>query len=311
MNAGFWLDLSVVGSVLAVAAWTVLARRALAAVAAFAAFGLLLALAWVRLDAVDVALTEAPVGVVTSVLLLGAVGRLRGLAPPAGLPPVALRVAVGFLCVAIAAALGAAVLLLPDPPPSLAAEAQSGLAATGLGNPVTAVLIAYRALDTLMEKVVLVVGLLAVWALAADRIWDGRPELQVRSGPDGPLAFLARVLPPVGIVVAIYVFWVSADAPGGAFQGGAILAAMLLLAMMAGLVAPPALGGRALRLALVGGAVLFFAVGLGGLAFGQGFLTYPVAFAKPLILLIEAALIVSIALALALFVAGPAQRPRP
>ena len=104
--------------------------------------------------------------------------------------------------------------------------------------------------------------------------------------------------------------WVSADEPGGAFQGGAILAAMLLLAIMAGLIDTPALGGRRLRLALVGGALVFFAVGLGGLVFGQGFLTYPAAFAKPLILLIEAALIVSIALSLALFVAGPAERPR-
>ncbi|MFO1050424.1 MAG: MnhB domain-containing protein [Geminicoccaceae bacterium] len=309
MSAGLVLDLALLATILAVAVWTLLARTALAAVVAFASFGLLLALAWVRLDAVDVALTEAPIGVITAVLLLGAAARLRDAAAPAP-PPLSLRIAVGLLCAAITGALATAVLLLPEPAPSLATTAQAGLPATGLGNPVTAVLMAYRALDTLMEKLVLVVGLLAVWSLAPDRLWDGRPAAYPASDPDGPLAFLARVLPPVGIVVGVYVFWVSADEPGGAFQGGAILAAMLLLAMMARLVDPPPLGSRPLRLALVGGALVFFAVGLGGLAFGDGFLAYPAAFAKPLILLIEAALIVAIALSLALFVAGPAERPR-
>ncbi|MGE3739415.1 MAG: Na(+)/H(+) antiporter subunit B [Geminicoccaceae bacterium] len=309
MTAAFVLDLLLAVMILACAAWTLLARTTLVAVLAFAAFGLLLALAWVRLDAVDVALTEAPVGVLTSLLLLGAATRLPPTARGAG-PALALRLLVGLLCAGITAALAAAVLLLPEPAPSLAVAAEAGLPATGLGNPVTAVLMAYRALDTLMEKVVLVVGLLAVWSLAEDPLWAGRPAAPAAADPDGPLAFLARLLPPVGIVVAVYVFWVSADEPGGAFQGGAILAAMLLLTIMAGLVETPALGSRPLRLALVGGALVFFAVGLGGLLLGDGFLAYPEAFAKPLILAVEAALIVAIALSLALFVAGPGVRPR-
>jgi multisubunit Na+/H+ antiporter MnhB subunit len=309
LTAAFVLDLLLAVMILACAAWTLLARTTFVAVAAFAAFGLLLALAWVRLGAVDVALTEAPVGVLTSLLLLGAAARLPRTARDTG-PGLALRLLVGLLCAGISTALAAAVLLLPEPAPSLATAAEAGLPATGLGNPVTAVLMAYRALDTLMEKVVLVVGLLAVWSLAEDRLWAGRPVALAATDPDGPLAFLARLLPPIGIVVAVYVFWVSADKPGGAFQGGAILAAMLLLTIMAGLVETPVLGTRALRLALVGGALVFFAVGLGGLLLGDGFLAYPEAFAKPLILAIEAALIVAIALSLALFVAGPGVRPQ-
>ena len=57
--------------------------------------------------------------------------------------------------------------------------------------------------------------------------------------PDGVLPFLASVLPPVGIVVGIYIFWTGANHPGGAFQGGAILAAMWLLVIMAGLADTP------------------------------------------------------------------------
>ena len=41
------------------------------------AYGLLLALVWVRLDAVDVALTEAAIGGLSGILLVGAAARLR------------------------------------------------------------------------------------------------------------------------------------------------------------------------------------------------------------------------------------------
>jgi multisubunit Na+/H+ antiporter MnhB subunit len=45
-------------------------------------------------------------------------------------------------------------------------------------------------------------------------------------------------LPPIGIVVGVYILWVGAIAPG-TFQGGAILAAMWLLIMIASLQAAP------------------------------------------------------------------------
>src|SRR5262249_56691711 len=64
--------------VLAVAAWPIAARRTFGSVIGFVTYGLLLALAWVRLSAVDVALTEAAIGGgVTGVLLLAASARLR------------------------------------------------------------------------------------------------------------------------------------------------------------------------------------------------------------------------------------------
>ena len=45
---------------------------------AFVVYGLLLAIAWVRLNAIDVALTEAAIGGgMTGMLMLGAVARLR------------------------------------------------------------------------------------------------------------------------------------------------------------------------------------------------------------------------------------------
>jgi multisubunit Na+/H+ antiporter MnhB subunit len=92
-----------------------------------------------------------------------------------------------------------------------------------------------------------------VWSLAPDRFWGGRPGPRHQADPLGVLAFLARLLPPVGIVIGIYIFWVGADHPGGAFQGGTILAAMWLLVMTAGLTDAPPVRLRWLRLVLIAG----------------------------------------------------------
>jgi multisubunit Na+/H+ antiporter MnhB subunit len=126
--------------------------------------------------------------------------------------------------------------------------------------------------------------------------------------PGGALALLGRVLPPVGIVVGIYILWVGAVAPGGAFQGGAILAAMWILVMIAGLRSPPAIAGRRLRLAVAIGPLVFLLVGLTGFALPGGFLSYPDGFAKPLIIAVEVVLTLSIAVILGLLVAGPPER---
>ena len=73
------LDALLALAVLGVAGWTLAVRSSFAAVVGFVAYGLLLSLVWVRLGAVDVALTEAALGAgATGVLLLFAVVRLRG-----------------------------------------------------------------------------------------------------------------------------------------------------------------------------------------------------------------------------------------
>jgi multisubunit Na+/H+ antiporter MnhB subunit len=244
---------------------------------------------------------------VTGVVLLRSEALLRRREPLARTMGRPGRIAAALACAAISAGLGLAVLLLPSPAPTLAPVAAAALDATGLGNPVTAVLLAYRALDTLLEKVVLLLALIGVWSLAPDRLWGGAPYLRPAFVPE-PLAYLARMLPPFGVLVAVYMFWVGADAPGGTFQAGTVLAAMWLLVMLAGLRPAPETGRLALRLALVGGPALFMAIGLLGFAVAGGFLAYPEHLAKPLIVGIEAALTLSIAVTLAMLVAGPAQK---
>jgi len=289
MNIALALEVVVAGVVLGVAVWTIVARDNYAAVAGFVAYGLLLALIWVRLDAVDVALTEAAIsGGLGGVLLLGAAARLRATETVAAeRPGIGVHLGAVVLSAGVAVALAAGVLFLPDPAPSLAPAANA--AATSLGNPVTNVLMAFRAMDTLLEKVVLLLALVGVWSLASDGVWGGRPGPRHWADPRGVLAFLARLLPPIGAVVGIYLVWTGANHPGGAFQGGTILAAMWLLVIMAGLTDTPPARGRRVRLVLIAGPAVFLAVGLGGLWLGEGFLTYPVAYAKPLIVAIEIA----------------------
>jgi multisubunit Na+/H+ antiporter MnhB subunit len=296
--------------VLGLGIWTIVVRETYSATVGYVAYGLLIALIWVRLDAIDVALTEAAIGGgLGGVLLLGAAARLRDSEPTVvDAPGKAVRVCAAVLSALTAAALAGAVLVLPDSAPTLAPAAVSNAWATGLANPVTNVLMAFRAMDTMLEKVVLLLAIIGVWSLAPDSAWGGRPGPRHQADPHGVLVFLARLLPPIGIVVGIYIFWTGANHPGGAFQGGAILAAMWLLAIMAGLADTPPVSSRRLRLILIAGPGLFLVVGFAGLLFGSAFLSYPPAQAKPLILGIEVGMIITIAATLGLLLAGAPER---
>jgi multisubunit Na+/H+ antiporter MnhB subunit len=302
-------DIGLAALILGIGVWTIAAREAFAAVIGFVVYGLLLSITWVRLSAVDVALTEAAIGGgMTGMLMLGAVARLRSAKGNETLTSLPVRLVTGALCTLVAAGLAIAILSPPEPIPTLAPMAMENLPQTGLGNPVAGVLFVYRALDTLLEKVVLILALLGVWSLAPDGVWGGIPGLRVYAQPGSTLTFLAQLLPPVGIVVAIYMCWVGAKEPGGAFQGGTILAAMWLLVMIAGLRSVPSIDQRWLRLLLVVGPVIFLAIGIAGMVLATAFLAYPAGYAKPLIVAVEFALTLSIGVALALLAAGPPER---
>ena len=314
MTLGFTFDCGLAALAVIVAGSVVVTRTSFAAVIGFVTLGLLLMLVWVRLDAVDVAMTEAAIGSgLTGALLIGAAARLRAGKVPTEAEhsgPV-LRVAVALLSIAVAVALAAAVVLLPDPAPTLAPAAAENAAATGLNNPVTNVLMAFRAMDTLLEKVVLLLALIGVWSLGIDRVWGGRPVPLRLPGPDGALALFAQLLPPLGIVVGIYILWEGANHPGGAFQGATILAAMWLLVMMTGFTDAPPVSSRSLRRVLIAGPTVFVAVGLGGLFLGDAFLAYPATYAKPLILIIEFAMTATVAATLGMLLAGPPAKETP
>lgn len=297
-------------------AWASLATRDdRVSVILFMAFGLVLAVAWGRLMAPDVALAEAAIGAgLSGALLLAAAHRLHGRQLPVQLQAtcnlkasrasVVVRWSVTFLCAAVAGALAWA--LLPafsnSPYATLPTAITANLEASGVSNPVTAVLLNFRAYDTLLELAVLLTAVLGIFALgpatagyrAAGPVFEG----------------LTRWLVPVLILVAGYLLWAGAHAPGGAFQAGATLAAAGVVLRLAGRQHIGLPGGATLRIVMASGTGVFLAVGLALLVAGRPFLGYPPAFAGILILLIESAAMLAIAATLVLaFVGGRPEAP--
>ena len=276
----------------------------------FMAFGLVLAVAWGRLLAPDVALAEAAIGAGLSGALLLAAARSQS-RPPSPVPAIAsrkpdrtgvnmvVRWAITLLCAALAGTLAWALLhaISSTPDDILPQAISANLAASGVSNPVTAVLLNFRAYDTLLELAVLLTAVLGILALGRA---TGRYQ------PAGPVFDgLVHWLVPVLVLTAGYLLWVGAHAPGGAFQAGATLAAAGVVLRLAGRSRIGLPGGLLLRLVMVAGVGMFLLVGLILLTLGRPFLGYPPAWAGTLILVIETAAMLAIAATLVLaFVGG-------
>ena len=297
-------DATLCALIIAVALAIVAGRDSFRAIVFFIVYGLFVSVAWVRLDAVNVALAEAAIGAgLTAVLFLAGIGRLRRAHVQAD-ESVPLHLPAASACTGLTAALGWAwfALPLPDRPGPQLAQA---MPQAGVENAVTAVLLNFRAWDTLLESVVLLAALIGVWTLTRDGNWSAPVGLPQHVRPGGVLSGFGRVLPPVGFLVGVYLVYAGTSRPGGAFQGGTVLAAVGLVAAMAGMVRPPRITATGWRVALIFGPLVFLLAGVAGEMLGSGFLTLPVAIAGNAILAIEIALTVSIAVTLAFLVLGP------
>ncbi|WP_112873599.1 MnhB domain-containing protein [Paracoccus endophyticus] len=309
MTATFELILCVM--ILGTACVALFVRDFLTAIAFFVVFGNLLGLAWLAMGAVNVALAEIAIGAgVTGVLLVLTRSRLLALGEEIACGPARpwLRLGAAAACSAFTTLLAAAVLSIA-PGDDLAPVVDGLMPRIGLDNPVTGVLMAFRAYDTLLESFVLLGALVAVWSLAPPAAWP-QPPVALRMADPAALnvaGSFGRLLLPVALVMAAYLVWVGSDRPGGAFQGGTVLAGGFLLAAMGGAIGLPRSDDPRLRWALVAGPLVFLAIGLAGAATGR-FLAYPDGTAKALIVTIEYVLAFSIGVTLALLVAGPPAR---
>ncbi len=281
-------------------AWqTLFAVSLFRGVVSFMVFGLLISLAWIRLQAPDIALAEAAIGTgVTGALLLSALGRLEDTDSPSfrRLPwfsPLFLSTVIllGLMCLSLVLV----VLELPTPGLSPVVEAKMPLA--GASHPVTAVLLNFRGFDTLLEIAVMLSAVIFIWSLGPAVI-PKTPSAQLPGLPA-----LAALLNPVFLLVAAYLLWRGSHAPGGAFPAGAILGAGGILMLLAGR------GGwmqrdqhqGLLRLLLVAGLALFLLVALSGVIITGIFFQLSQAWASELIVLIEIGTALSIALMLMAF----------
>lgn len=290
-----WLLDATVAAALPLVAWTVARSVALSrAIVLFIAFGLLSALAWTRLGAIDVALVEASVGAGLSGALVMSALSWANLDEAT----VARRsvIARAFVAAAIALCLGAVLLGVPDPSEGLLGDVSANLGDAGVHQPITAVLMSYRGYDTLFELVVLISAALTIGAAKSAR-------LEARPGSD-LLRALADALLPLCIVLSAYFLWRGSNAPGGAFQGGAVLAGGVLVSTLAERLRRPRLTVWWIRAALVLGPASFLLVGMPRFVEGAPFLEYGPQSASRAIFAIELGSLVTIALVLASFFPG-------
>ena len=265
----------------------------------FIAFGLLLSLIWARLRAPDLALAEAAIGAgLSGALLLSALRDESGNRDAAERTSTAQTIPITLLSLGIAAAVGWAyvtAISLGDAD-RLATLALARLDESGVSNPVTAVLLNFRAYDTLLELAVLLAAALGILALG--------PACRPYRQAGALLGSLIRWLVPLLIVTAGYLLWAGAHAPGGAFQAGAMLAAVIVILRLGGFEGAYLPAPDAQRWLLAGGIAAFVLCGLLVTLFGLAFLEYPDGLAGALILVIESAATLSITLALGLAYLG-------
>jgi multisubunit Na+/H+ antiporter MnhB subunit len=209
------------------------------------------------------------------------------------------RLAAAGTAAALAVAIGGAVLTLPREADGLSRHVQQRLGDSGVSHPVTAVLMNFRGYDTLLEMAVLALAVLGARALAAGGRRAPPPALE-----SPVLDGLLRLVAPLMVIVTGYLLWVGGHAPGGAFQAGALLAALGVLLLLGGRQWPRGLSERGERLLAVGGLAVFVLVGVGVLSPQRSLLEYPRGISKWLILLIEAACTISIAAVLTALFAG-------
>lgn len=268
------------------------------AVVLFITFGLLMALAWVRLGAPDIALAEAAIGAgITGALLLDAAGQL---ATTDAAPPRGRTLLAATLALLVALLLGAAVLQIPDAPARLGPVVSAALHESGVTQPVTAVLLNFRGYDTWLELGVLLLAVIALLALrGTSHLQDVRPLTA-----DPLLGGLASVLVPLMVLAGGYLLWLGTHAAGGAFQAGAMLAGAGVLLRLAGHRTVEQATSRLLHVAIMCGFAAFLLTALILLASGYALLEYPAGRARTLIVLIETAAAVSIGCTLATLVTG-------
>ncbi|MDX1634223.1 MAG: monovalent cation/H+ antiporter subunit A [Marinobacter sp.] len=198
--------------------------------------GLMVALAFARFSAPDLAMTQLSVEVVTIVLLMLALYYLPSWTPMEASSfrhwrDVGLSVAVGVGMTLVTLA------MLTRPFSSISdyflANSKPGGGGT---NVVNVILVDFRGFDTLGEITVLAIAALGIFAMLRGVVLSP-PDL---SGPDGSrdphptmLAQLARPLLPLALMVSVYIFLRGHNLPGGGFIAGLITAVALILQYIA------------------------------------------------------------------------------
>ena len=309
------LDLVLCLVLVGTGAATVLVRDALDSAILFGTFSLVMAVAWIRLGAPDLALVEAMLELIV-ILFIGALGLLRAIHGPERLDHEGTRgtrrgvalIALPLLAVFVAAAAASEVA---GGPAALSPLVRSEVHASGVENPVTAVLLNFRAFDTLLEVAVLLLAVTGAMFLQPHARVEPETDLVDVSEHGMPaLAWFAARVAPVGVLFAFFLWHAGSSKAGGAFQAGALLAGIAGVLLMARLMPQPDTSLWWVRALPAAGLTVFALVGTAMLAIGNRFLEYPPGLAHGLIIGVEAVLSISIGACLTGLVADISARAR-
>ncbi|GAA5132673.1 monovalent cation/H+ antiporter subunit A [Alloalcanivorax gelatiniphagus] len=228
------------GAMLVVAALitAILHRHRMTAIMSLSAVGLVVSLAFVRLSAPDLALTQLSVEIVTLLLLMLAMYFLPVRTQMESGWPRVLRDMV--LAVVIGGGVGVmAFAMMTSDFQSISGyfldNAKSGGGGT---NVVNVILVDFRGFDTFGEITVLGIAALGIYALLRDLDLRsassdslGRPW--ARDAHPLVLVTISRPLLPLALLISVYIFLRGHNLPGGGFIAGLITSVALLLQYVA------------------------------------------------------------------------------
>lgn len=281
-------------SVPAIVAWFALVAATLAVVVAqrrrflalvfISVIGLVIALAFVRLSAPDLALTQIAVEVVTILLMLLALHLLPKTPARLSSIPRRARDAVLGIVAGIGTGWAAWAMMTREIRDSVSAYHWANSYSGGGGtNVVNVTLVDFRAFDTLGEIIVLGIAGLAIYALlepaargvAGRRLREWREDMP-HSPERHPMMFVmaTRLLLPLALLVGMYIFLRGHNQPGGGFIAALVIAIAILLQYLASgfdwTDERRKIGEHPL---IAWGVLIAVATGMGSLLFGAPFLT--------------------------------------
>lgn len=270
----------------------------------FFTFGLILALAWIRLNAVDVAIAEAAIASgFMGALLLDSLNDfspsfakkssaiIESSSTQQGVHHLVFMIVFGMGLLLFLIISGEAIRNIPAGG-GLAQASEEKLSQSGVENPVTAVLLNYRAYDTWLEIGVILMSLLGI--LASGGIHHFR-NASLKLSKDPILSQLIRVFTPLLFIFGAFLLYLGKKDPGGAFQAAVFWGAIGIMLHLGGwrLFSSIPRGLRPILITL--GPLAFLLLGLGMMAKGGSLFEFPSEYAGFLILFIETLSAISIA----------------
>lgn len=296
-----FVDAALAAAVLATAAAALIPRSRSVQAMSFLGLGVVMSLVWLRLGSVDVALAEAALGsgLLSAVLVWLAV---RSPAPhdtadSAGSPgtgrstrknPAWFQPAVGVVAGAVIATVAASVWLRVEHTlPAWQEPLADHLPDTGVSHEITAVLLSFRAYDTLLESAVLMIA--GVTAMALGRDGGLSPARHRVPAAPPPLRSFVRWVAPGLVLLGLWLLFAGSSDSGGAFQSGAVLAGVLILLRTAG-VPLGRITLRWLRPLLIVGVIVFVLAGALAVMLGNAWLGWDPEWSFAAMLSVEIAL---------------------